>query len=452
MEKFKEYEKFNFDKTEFVGYETLKTKSTVLELFDSNYQSVKALTGEGYVFFDKTPFYAMSGGQASDQGIIKFKNQQFDVIDVRKDLVYGYFIHQINLGDQILKIGDVVETKVDSEWRRLTSINHSSIHIMWQSTIKNVGHYIYEIGSKLDKYKYQLQFENDELLTEDLVMKVTNIFNNEIIPANIKSNIFNVTQAEAIEKEYLYEFTKISGDELVRMVEFPGIVIEPCSGTHVDSTGEIKQTWFLDFDKNSKRTLIEMTSNPDYANEYFTAKLNTRLEEIKATINRGVNNNINYDFKELLNEAESLLNQWNYLSIKRINEIHNEIILIVNKYLKELERDLVQKINQSTFEFNSVGNYLILETAEDLYTNKMFLSKISQEVSHNPEKVIVFINKSSAGVNTILMRNKNLDINLKLLLANILENTKFNGGGTESMIQLTSNDSHDLEKLKEILR
>lgn len=135
--------------------------------------------------------------------------------------------------------------------------------------IKLVGHYVDEVGSKLNKEKYQLQFAVDDAITPDLCVAAMNIVNNEIVPAKIPAHIFEVTYEEAEAKKYLYDFTKIDGDDLVRMVDFKDIVIEPCGGTHANHTGEIKKAYFLNYDRNAKRILIEYTTNEEYAEKYY---------------------------------------------------------------------------------------------------------------------------------------------------------------------------------------
>lgn len=452
IEDFKNIAEFNFNKTKFVGYDNLVSKSKIVGLFDGNNKQVDLLTGSGFVCFDQTPFYAISGGQASDEGVILFNNQLIKLIDVRKDLVLGYYIHEVNTNNIEIKINDILDLQVDEQWRSNSAINHSSLHIMWQTILKLIGYHVNEVGSKLDKYKYQLQFDVDEKLTPDLVFQAANNFNNQYANNDIKSNIFFISNQEAQEKHYLFEFTKIANDELVRMVEFPGIVIEPCSGTHVASTKEIKQTWFLDYDKNQKRILIEMTSNSDYAQSYFNDKLNNKFLEIEKLIAKAQKQKIETDFSEFLIQGKEIIKQWNYFAVKKINELYNQVAAVINKELKNLEGQLINEIKVQTFEFEEFNNCLLLETKNDLYSNKVMLSKVIEKVNQEKNKVIIFINIQLQGTNIILMKHQSYDFDLKTELLNkILTSTSLKGGGNSSMLQLTSQDSNDIVKLKEIL-
>ncbi|WP_027063492.1 alanine--tRNA ligase-related protein [Mesoplasma seiffertii] len=455
MENFKNYAKsLNIEKTKFVGHEVSEADAQILKIFTENHEETNSLKGLGFVIFNQTPFYAMGGGQDSDKGTLSFNGVEFELEDVRKDLIYGYYIHQINTGDQELKVGDRLFLKIDQTYRDRSSINHSAMHTTWQTTLNEAGHYIEELGSKLNDEKYQVQFVVDEAITEELILKVVNKINNEIIPQDIKVNIFEVTQQEAIEKDYLFEFTKLVGDEMVRMVEFPGIVIEPCSGTHAKSTKELSQVWFLVYDKNSKRILLELTTNAEYATKFFNEKLIDRFEEIKAFIKKGYDNGLTYDFSEITNRCEELVKIWNPLSVKEINLLHNNVTLIVNKYLKERETEMIKNFASQVLPFEIINNkFKLITLTDEMYTNKVLMAKASQEANEDAEHIIILANKHQTGANVVIIRNKNLDIDLKEFNANvIIPQTTFKGGGTNSMIQLVSQNSEDIEILKNLLK
>ncbi|KAJ3636452.1 hypothetical protein Zmor_027127 [Zophobas morio] len=97
-------------------------------LFNSDGDTVDSLKGHGFILFDKTPFYALGGGQASDKGTISFDNKTSEVLDVRKDIIKKYYIHEVNISHE-LKIEDIVTLKVDADFRHKASINHSALHM-----------------------------------------------------------------------------------------------------------------------------------------------------------------------------------------------------------------------------------------------------------------------------------------------------------------------------------
>ncbi|ATZ18393.1 alanyl-tRNA synthetase [Williamsoniiplasma somnilux] len=453
IDNFSKFESFSFPKTEFVGYENLSAIGTIQALFDEKLNEVDKLTGKGFVILNKTALFAMSGGQVSDKGAIKFKGKNIEFNDVRKDIVYGYYIHEINTNDLTIAVGDELETIVDEVARYRTSIHHSAIHVTWQSIINAVGHYVLEIGSKLDDVKYQLQFAYDDYITAELVKNVTEKVNNIIIPTNIKSNIFEITPQEAEEKKYIYEFTKIGDGELVRMVEFPGIVIEPCSGTHIKSTGEIKKIWFLDFDRNQKRVLIDMTAREEYAQKHFEEKLTKVVNDMERIYKSAVEDGFEKDLSKLIQEARKLEKEWVYQSIKRVNELSQELIGAVNIFKKEYEKILVDKfIKEELKEYFANDLFVVYLTENKNYTNKILLNKATVLANENHGKVFVFINQNEDGINTVFIRNKDMDYDLKKIASELGESTSLRGGGTNSMVQLISTDKKDQKKIIEYIK
>jgi alanyl-tRNA synthetase len=130
MENFKNYsEQLNIAKTKFVGHNTFEANCKILALFNNKNELVNSLRGAGFIIFDQTPFYAMGGGQDSDKGTLIFNESTLKLQDVRKDLIYGYHIHQVDTKDQLLKTGDTLLLKVDREFRNRSSANHSAMHI-----------------------------------------------------------------------------------------------------------------------------------------------------------------------------------------------------------------------------------------------------------------------------------------------------------------------------------
>ncbi|WP_338983960.1 alanine--tRNA ligase-related protein [Spiroplasma endosymbiont of Othius punctulatus] len=450
---FKKYESFEFSKTKFIGHEVLNSKSTVLGLFNSNCEPVQTLTEHGFIIFDNTPFYALSGGQDSDIGTIEVKGKFYDLLNVRKDIVYGYFIHEINLGTSYVNIGDILDLKVDKVFRDQSSISHSALHITWQAILDLTNHTDEQVGSKLNNEKFQIQFALDDLITEKITTQAVKFVNEKIIPKEIETNVYYLSQQEAIDKKYLFGFTKVMNNDLVRLIEFPGFTTEPCSGTHVKNTREIKQVWFTNYDKNSKRIAIDMTANPTYAKSFFDEKLIGRFNQMKSIINKGLEAGLKHNFESDVKHAQSLTNVWDYNSIKELNSIYKETTSIVNKYLKSLETEMLKNFGDQKLTFKTIGNFNLFNLDNEMYSNKVLIAKAIKLSNETPDQVIVIVNKFDSGSNAIIIRNKSLDFNTKEFnQSTILPNTTFRGGGTDSMIQLVSQNADDGYKLISLLR
>ncbi|AHI53603.1 alanyl-tRNA synthetase [Spiroplasma sabaudiense Ar-1343] len=453
IELLKKLEPLNLEKTKFIGYENLDASAKVLGLYNKEGIGVQHLTGTGFVIFDQTPFYAISGGQDSDKGHLIFNQVEIEIIDVRKDVIPGYFIHEVNLSEQELRIGDLVDLRVCADFRYNSSLNHSALHITWQTILNNVGHYVEELGSKLNDERYQLQFCNDEMITPQLVLKAVEQINSKTIPEKIKSKIFFVTQEEAEAKNYLFEFTKIAPGEMVRMVEFPGIVIEPCSGTHIDSTEELKKIWFMNFTKTNKAVIIDMTTNPAVAKNYFKTKLEDRLKEIESQISKALEAGMRDSFDEQLKVARNLVEANNYIAIKELNEIGLNITALINKFLKNLEQENIKQFLSQDFQPKIIKDkFYYIETSNENYTNKLLISKASLLANENPEKVIILANQGQTNSNAVLVCNQKANFNVKLWFdEKLADKTGFKGGGGPLIIQIFSPAKEDFKTIKSAL-
>jgi alanyl-tRNA synthetase len=437
----------SFAKTNFVGFTESTTQAVVKMLFNDKCESVETLTGQGYVIFDQTPFYAMGGGQASDQGTMAFQGKTFPVLDVRKDLIKKYFIHAVDI-DCPLQVGDEVTLTIDDEFRTRSSVNHSALHITWMTIIKLVGHYVDEVGSKLNKEKYQLQFAVDDAITPDLCVVAMNIVNNEIVPAKIPAHIFEVTYEEAEAKKYLYDFTKIDGDDLVRMVDFKDIVIEPCGGTHANHTGEIKKAYFLNYDRNAKRILIEYTTNEEYAEKYYAEKYFTPLERIKKLMKT----NPDLDFAAEKAELDALGNSVSYIEIKKINKILNDVTLKVNKKRVELQKDKMNTFLNTELVFETYHQFDVIQLNDDLIDNKILLAKASDILKVKKDAKLVFINQTEDETIALLVCDRSNSFNIKDYLADFLATSNFKGGGSPSMVSLKTTDASCVGELLAYLK
>ncbi len=217
-------------KTDFVGYEELKSKGKVLHI-----AKINGL--ESYeVIFDKTPFYAESGGQVADKGTIKFHSFEANIIDVvkKKDI----FIHQIEIvRGQMPDIGDEVELFVDVENRMNTQRNHTATHLLHEALRQVLGTHVEQSGSLVDGERLRFDFSHYEAISKDDLKKIENMVNQVIL-----NNYLVDVSYEDIQNAKSRGAKALFSDKygsVVRVVEIPGFSIELCGGTHAKSTGEI---------------------------------------------------------------------------------------------------------------------------------------------------------------------------------------------------------------------
>ncbi len=227
-------------KTDFKGYDTLTAAGVVLALYREG-ASVKALAaGEsGIVVLDKTPFYAESGGQVGDVGMLAAAGQSaaasFAVADTAK-IQADVFGHYGTVASGGLKIGDAVNASVNLDVRQRTMRHHSVTHIMHKALREVLGGHVQQKGSLVDAEKTRFDFAHNAPLTAAEISRVEAIVNAEILQNQATSA--RVMALDAAQKTgAMMLFGEKYGDE-VRVLEI-GSSKELCGGTHVARTGDI---------------------------------------------------------------------------------------------------------------------------------------------------------------------------------------------------------------------
>ncbi len=223
-------------KTEFRGYDTLAVPAKVVALYREG-TPVEALKSgeEGTVVLDQTPFYAESGGQVGDRGLLVAATGTFEVGDTQK-IQAEVFGHQGVLKTGTLKAGDTVEAKVDVGLRGRTMRNHSVTHLMHKALREVLGPHVQQKGSLVDESKTRFDFAHDKPMSEDEIRRIEAQVNAEILANSpTKAQIMPIEDAKRSGAVML--FGEKYGDE-VRVLDI-GSSREFCGGTHVARTGDI---------------------------------------------------------------------------------------------------------------------------------------------------------------------------------------------------------------------
>ena len=223
--------------TEFVGYDNMEAESEVTAL-TSEEEIVDALSdGEkGTVIVAKTPFYATSGGQEADKGVIRSADGEFVVEDVVK-LLGSKFGHVGHVTKGMIKIGDKVTMEVDRENRALAANNHSATHLLQKALRMVLGTHVEQAGSLNNANRLRFDFTHFSAMTEEQLKEVEAIVNREIrnhLPVVVR----NMPIEEAKKTGAAALFGEKYGD-IVRVVSMGDFSIEFCGGTHVANTGDI---------------------------------------------------------------------------------------------------------------------------------------------------------------------------------------------------------------------
>lgn len=222
--------------SEFVGYESLRAHGKVVALYRGS-ESVKQLADgeEGAVVLDRTPFYAESGGQVGDRGVLEAGAMRFDVADTQKR--NSAHVHFGTLSGGALSVGDEVEAEVARESRSPTVLNHSATHLLHAALRHVLGTHVTQKGSLVAPDRLRFDFSHPQALTAEEVREIEDLVNTEV-RRNHPADVQEMAYDDAIKAGAMALFGEKYGDA-VRVMKFGEFSTELCGGTHVSRTGDI---------------------------------------------------------------------------------------------------------------------------------------------------------------------------------------------------------------------
>jgi alanyl-tRNA synthetase len=222
--------------TKFIGYTQLKTTAKIEVLLVAGVSEEAAEAGtEVQIVLDKTPFYAESGGQIGDKGYISGDGVLVRIEDVKKES--DFFIHFGYIERGTIRIGDEITAQIDRGCRRRAQANHTATHLLQAALKKVVDEGISQAGSLVSFDRLRFDFNCPRALTGEEVQQIEELVNSWISEAH-SATMEEIPIAEAKAKGAVAMFGEKYGDQ-VRVIDFPGVSMELCGGTHVNNTAEI---------------------------------------------------------------------------------------------------------------------------------------------------------------------------------------------------------------------
>ena len=324
----------NLDKTEFIGYDNFESKSKVIDI-----------NGD-LVVFDKTPFYATSGGQEHDKG----KADSFDVTSVEKN-GKSVFIHKIE--GHNFEIGQEVNLSIDIERRKKITRNHSATHLLFSAFDEALGQKVPQMGSKVEEEFFRFDFAFSGRPTEEQIYEAEKLANQWIKDATeVTEQIVDIKEAKAMGASFL-QGAKYS--DQVRVVKMNESVIDLCGGTHVSNTKEVDSIVIYNFERKGSGVYRLEAATAEYAqnknresNELFIQKhmeqANSRMKSVQER-NEFFGNEID------TTNLQNVFNRFNEIDINKdridvknkFNEIKNEF----NSEYSNIDKELVDKMSDS---------------------------------------------------------------------------------------------------------
>jgi len=340
--------------TDFIGYE--KTESEI-NIVKYRKQIIKKKDVYQLVF-DKTPFYAESGGQIGDTGYIQFENEKIFVVDTQKE--NNLIVHYTK---ELPKSLNEQHIAVVNESRR-TSIcnNHSATHLLHWALRKVLGEHVEQKGSLVSENGLRFDFSHFNKLSDEEVKEVERLVNAKIRSNAICDLFYDMSMEEAVEMGAMALFGEKYGDK-VRVVRFDDSV-ELCGGTHVGATGDIGM--FVIKQETSIAAGIRRIEaiTADAAEEYLVDQ-RTIVSNLKAVLKNQ---------KDLVKAVENLQAQ-NKEYQKKIEQL-NEIAI------KQQKQEIANKTND-------VNGINLLASQENMEVND--LKKIAHQIVTDTENTIVVL-------------------------------------------------------------
>ncbi len=394
-------------KSEFT-YDDTPIKSKVIALFKDG-EKVDSISSEGEIIFDKTNFYAESGGEIADKGEIKSKDVLASVLSVQK-APNKQHLHFVKLLKGSIKVGDELELVVDHTSRELIKRNHSATHLLQSALDKVLGDHIKQMGSFVSDEYLRFDFTHNAKISDNELRLIEEEVN-KLIALAIPSDIKVLPIAEANKLGAKAFFSEKYGDE-VRVVRFGDVSIEFCGGCHVENTKDIG--------------VFAIESEESVASGVRRIQARASIGAYKLLKEKEL----------LLNDVRDLLGASSILEIKdRLNAKLSEEDSLKKAY--EKANDLLARANANSLknDFKEVSGYKVLvsylEGAKIADLNK--IGDILKVVHTDSVVILVGGNDNDLPI-SIFVSGKALNNNKAGMLVKTLSNMlEGSGGGRDNM-------------------
>ncbi|NHA35717.1 alanine--tRNA ligase [Staphylococcus schleiferi] len=355
--------------SQFLGYETFETDAVITDIILDGARVSSADTGETIHFIlNQTPFYAVSGGQVADKGVITNDHFEIAVTDVIK-APNGQHLHT-----GIVQFGEVQEAanvtaKVNSQARKAIMKNHSATHLLHAALKTVLGEHVNQAGSLVDSERLRFDFSHIAPMTQEEIERVEQLVNEEIWNSiNVDIQEMNIEDAKA--KGAMALFGEKYGD-VVRVVDMSPFSIELCGGTHVNNTSEIglfKITSESGTGAGVRRIEAVTGQKAFLYLEQYLARFNEIKTLVKAKSDEQVSEKIEQlqhnekDLQRTIEEKNKALNQLKMGDIKSQVEQINEFPVLIT----EVEVDNAKAIRTTMDDFKSKLQDTIIILASDV--------------------------------------------------------------------------------------
>lgn len=403
----------------FVGYKTLEAESKIIQ-----YRKVKAKGKEQYqLVLDQTPFYAESGGQVGDVGVLESINERVVITDTKKE--NGIFIH---FTDRLPEnFTHTFTAKVNVERRLLTENNHSATHLLHAALRQVLGTHVEQKGSLVNDEYLRFDFSHFSKVTDEEIAKIETIVNHKI-RENIASDIREMSIDDARKTGAMALFGEKYG-ETVRVVTFDkNYSIELCGGTHVPATGQIG-LFKITSEGAVAAGVRRIEAITSVKAEAFVNEQIALVQEVKSLLKNP---------KDLVKGIQGLLDQ--------NAELQKQVDLMLREKAKTIKTDLLTK-QQSINGINFIAERIELDSADAI-------KDLSFELRNQVNDLFMVLGASIKGkpsLSIIISDNlvKDKKLNAGTIVREIAKEIQGSGGGQPFYATAGGNDAQGIAKALE---
>ena len=412
--------------TTFVGYDQLDADAKV-----TKYRRIKARGKESYqLVLNKTPFYAESGGQVGDTGLLMFEGERVEMVDTRKenDLIV-HFVEKLPTN-----ITGVVDARVDKLRRRKTAIHHSATHLAHAALRKVLGTHVAQKGSLVNDEHLRFDFSHFTKMTNEEIAAVETLVN-EKIRENIPVVIKEMPKEEALKLGAMALFGEKYGDVVRVVIIDPAYSVELCGGTHVRTTGELG-IFKIKHETAVAAGVRRIEAVCGLAAEHYIGEQLQVLVQVKEQLKNP---------KDLVKSLENLSAENSDLK-KKLEHIEARLLVGIRNEL--LQKDEI--INGITF----IGDIVEVPNADSL-------KRLCYDLKNNLNDHVVVLCANiggkpavAVGIADTVVAAKNLDAS-KIIKEHVAPIIKGGGGGQKNLATAGGQEAGNLrqviEKVKSIL-
>ena len=435
------------DKSEFV-YGIYRLKSKVQAIFTKD-ERIDECDHDTYITMDRTCFYAEAGGQVSDTGMILGDTFKARVVDVFKG-PNGQNIHKVRLLDGIIKTGEEVELVIDKERRKQIECNHSSVHITQYSLQQVVSNTIKQAGSYVDNERLRFDFTYSGKINDEIIIEVENYINDMI-----NENIIVSTETMPLEKAKqlgaMALFSEKYGDT-VRVVKI-GKSIELCGGTHTSNTKNIGQLAIYNCEsKGSNVYRLEAVTGNKITDTLYEAIKPYNDEKIrlllkaKEILEEARNLGIKLEFDVDITNDEPTSYKDIVYNKNELQYIHHEVKELEKEYYEIREKNTLQNLDiykEHIEEINGINTIIMKLKNKDINLLKSIADTLINEIDN---ALIFFCNiKDENSVNYICKSNSKVKAGELVKMASL--KSEGNGGGNPKFAQGGGKDISNIDEI-----